>query len=102
MLSMHEAAAGLQPDADALSPQELALAQLIVTTLNLETKPAEIAPHARLFGEGLGLDSIDILEIALAISKTYGIRLKSDDENNVRIFSSLRSLHEHIQKLQTR
>jgi acyl carrier protein len=85
---------------DALSPQELALAQLIVTTLNLETKPDEIGPHARLFGEGLGLDSIDILEIALAISKTYGIRLKSDDENNVRIFSSLRSLHEHIQKLQ--
>ena len=99
---MHKVAAGVQPDENALSPRELELAQLIVTTLNLETKPAEIAPHARLFGEGLGLDSIDILEIALAISKTYGIRLKSDDENNVRIFSSLRSLHEHIQKLQTR
>ena len=99
---MHKTAAGVRPDEDTLSPQELELAQLIVTTLNLETQPAEIAPHARLFGEGLGLDSIDILEIALAISKTYGIRLKSDDENNVRIFSSLRSLHEHIQKLQTR
>ena len=99
---MPKAAAGLQLDENALSPQELELAQLIVTTLNLEIKPTEIAPHARLFGEGLGLDSIDILEIALAISKTYGIRLKSDDENNVRIFSSLRSLHEHIQKLKTR
>jgi len=99
---MPKAAAGLQSDENALSPQELKLAQLIVTTLNLETKPTEIAPHDRLFGEGLGLDSIDILEIALAISKTYGIRLKSDDENNVRIFSSLRSLHEHIEKLQTR
>jgi acyl carrier protein len=99
---MPKPAAGFQPDENALSPQELELAQLIVTTLNLETKPTEIAPHARLFGEGLGLDSIDILEIALAISKTYGIRLKSDDENNVRIFSSLRSLHEHIQKLQSK
>jgi acyl carrier protein len=87
---------------DALSPQELALAQLIVTTLNLETQATQIAPHDRLYGDGLGLDSIDILEIALAISKTYGIRLKADDENNATIFSSLRSLHEHIEKLQTR
>jgi acyl carrier protein len=99
---MRKAAAGLQANENALSSQELELAQLIVTTLNLETKAAEIAPLARLYGEGLGLDSIDILEIALAISKTYGIRLKSDDEDNVRIFGSLRSLHEHIQKLQTR
>jgi acyl carrier protein len=86
----------------ALSAQELALAELIVTTLNLETQPSAIAPQDRLYGDGLGLDSIDILEIALAISKTYGIRLKADDENNVRIFSSLRSLHEHIQKLQSK
>jgi acyl carrier protein len=86
----------------ALSAQERALAELIVTTLNLETQASDIAPHDRLYGDGLGLDSIDILEIALAISKTYGIRLKADDENNVRIFSSLRSLHEHIQKLQSK
>ena len=87
---------------DALNAQELKLAELIVTTLNLETQASDIAPHDRLYGDGLGLDSIDILEIALAISKTYGIRLKADDENNVRIFSSLRSLHEHIQKLQSK
>jgi acyl carrier protein len=85
---------------DALTAQELELAQLIVGTLNLEVRPADIDPRARLYEEGLGLDSIDILEIALAISKTYGIRLKSDDENNVKIFSSLRSLNEHIRKLQ--
>ena len=100
-LIMRKAAAGFQSSENALSPQELELAQLIVTTLNLEIDAAEIAPHARLYGEGLGLDSIDILEIALAISKAYRIRLKSDDEDNVRIFSSLRSLHEHIQKLQS-
>lgn len=87
---------------DVLRPQELELAQLIVSTLNLEVQPGDIVPHAQLFGEGLGLDSIDILEIALAISKTYGVRLRSDDENNVVIFSSLRSLNEHIRKLQNR
>jgi len=99
---MHGAAAGTQLGEDALSAQELELAQLIVTTLNLEVRPAEINPRSRLYEEGLGLDSIDILEIALAISKTYGIRLKSDDENNARIFGSLRSLNEHIRKLQTK
>lgn len=97
---MHRAAAGSLLNEHALSPQELDLARLIVATLNLEVFPADIAPHAPLFGEGLGLDSIDILEIALAISKTYGVRLRSDDEDNVRIFGSLRSLNEHIRKLQ--
>jgi len=90
------------PQAGALSAEERELAQLIVTTLNLEVRPEEIDPQARLYEEGLGLDSIDILEIALAISKSYGVRLKSDDENNVKIFSSLRTLNEHIRKLQAR
>ena len=45
-----------------------------------------------------GLDSIDILELSLAISKTYGVQLKSDDANSNKIFSSLRSLNEHIQQ----
>jgi acyl carrier protein len=78
--------------------QELELAQLIVTTLNLETQATDIDPEAPLYGEGLGLDSIDILELALAVSKTYGIRLRSDDDNNQKIFSSLRSLNQHIQQ----
>ena len=91
------------PSADhALTPQELELAQLIVTTLNLETSPSEIDPEAPLYGAGLGLDSIDILEIALAVSKTYGIRLRSDDENNQKIFSSLRSLNQHIQQFRAK
>jgi acyl carrier protein len=83
---------------EALTADELKLAQLIVTTLNLEIEPATIDPNGRLFGEGLGLDSIDILEIALAISKAYGVKLRSDDENNQHIFNSLRSLHQHIQQ----
>ena len=86
----------------ALSTQELALAGLIVDALDLETRPAEIDPDAPLYGEGLGLDSIDMLEIALAISNAYGVRLRSDDPDNRTIFSSLRSLNHHVQKCRTR
>ena len=79
------------------SDQELELASLIVTTLNLDVRPAEINRDAPLFNEGLGLDSIDILEVALAISQVYGFRLRSDDADNEKIFSSLRSLNRHVQ-----
>jgi acyl carrier protein len=82
----------------AASAQELELAQLIVTSLNLEVSADEIEPEAPLYGEGLGLDSIDILELSLAISKTYGVQLKSDDADNSKIFSSLRNLNQHIQQ----
>lgn len=82
----------------AANVQEKELAQLIVTSLNLEMTADEIEPDAPLYGEGLGLDSIDILELSLAISKTYGVQLKSDDADNSKIFSSLHSLNEHIQQ----
>jgi len=82
----------------AASAQEKELAQLIVTSLNLEVSADEIEPDAPLYGDGLGLDSIDILELSLAISKTYGVQLKSDDADNNKIFSSLRNLNEHIQQ----
>ena len=82
----------------AASAQERELAQLIVTSLNLEVSADEIEPEAPLYGDGLGLDSIDILELSLAISKTYGVQLKSDDADNNRIFSSLRNLNQHIQQ----
>ena len=78
----------------------LALAKLIVETLNLDADPATIDPQAPLFGDGLGFDSIDMLEIALAVSQTYGVKLRSDDADNPRIFSSLASLNEHIQQNQ--
>jgi acyl carrier protein len=80
------------------SPAERELAQLIVHAVNLETVTAEdIEPDAPLFGAGLGLDSIDALEIALEISKRYGFQLRSDDEENHRIFASLRSLAQYIE-----
>ncbi len=75
---------------------EQEVAAMIVAALNLEMAPADIDPEAPLFGEGLGLDSIDILEVALVVSKKYGFQLRSDDSNNTRIFQSLRSLCQHI------
>lgn len=86
----------------AISPDELELARLIVTALDLDMRPEEIDPTRTLFGDGLGLDSIDVLEIALAISRQYGVKLRSDDEQSPRIFSSLRSLNEHVQAHRSR
>ena len=82
----------------AQSPAEHELAELIVASLNLENTSADaIAPEAPLFGGGLGLDSIDALELALAISKHYGFSLRSDNPDNKRIFSSLSELSAHVQ-----
>ena len=77
------------------------VAELIVSALNLDMAPAEIEADAPLFGDGLGLDSIDVLEIALVISKKYGFQLKSDNENNQQIFASLCALTEHIASQRT-
>jgi acyl carrier protein len=72
------------------------VAAVLVEALNLDIAPETIAPDAPLYGDGLGLDSIDILELALVVSKRYGFQLRSDDEDNVRIFTSLASLTDHI------
>ena len=80
------------------SADEAALAKLVVEALNLEdTAPEDIDPEQALFGDGLGLDSIDALELALEISENYGVELRSDDENNRQIFASLRSLSAYVQ-----
>ena len=89
-------------DPAAQSALEAELAQLFVDALNLESAAADIDPEAPLFGEGLGLDSIDVLEVALEISQRYGFQLRSDDENNQRIFRNLRSLAAHIAQHRTR
>jgi len=76
---------------------EREVAAMIVNALNLEVKPEEIQAEDALYGEeGLGLDSIDILEVALVVSKRYGFQLKADSEDNFRIFASLRSLSGYI------
>ncbi len=78
---------------------ERELAELIVENLNLEdVEAASIDPEAPLFGDELGLDSIDALEIALAVSRRYGFQLRSDNPDNQRIFTSLRTLSAHIEQ----
>ena len=86
----------------SMTAQEKELAELIVAALNLEIQADDIEPGAPLYRDGLGLDSIDILEIALAVSKKYGFQLRSDDSDNVKTFSSLRNLNEHVQQNRAR
>ena len=87
---------------DTRTGTEAEIARLIVETLHLEVAPDEIVPTDRLFNDGLGLDSIDALELALAISRRYGVELKSDDDRISAIFGSLRSLSGHIDQHRTK
>jgi acyl carrier protein len=83
----------------ALSSLELEVAGLMIETLDLqEMTPEQIDPEQPLFGDGLGLDSLDALELALAITKKYGFQLRSDDADNARTFASLRALAQHIER----
>jgi len=77
---------------------ETEVARLVVEAVNLETPAEAIDPEAPLYGEGLGLDSIDMLEISLAIGKRYGVELRADDEANRQIFASLRNLAQHVER----
>ncbi len=97
-VSPTSSAAALTQDPPAL---ERDLAALFVQALNLEVAAADIDPAASLFGDGLGLDSIDILEVALEVSQRYGFQLRSDDENNQKIFQNLRSLAAHVAQHRT-
>ncbi len=80
------------------TPLEAELSDLMVEALNLEIQADAIEPESALYGDGLGLDSIDMLEISLAISKRYGVQLRADDADNEQIFSSLRSLARHVEE----
>ncbi|OYV01878.1 MAG: acyl carrier protein [Burkholderiales bacterium PBB5] len=83
-------------DSGAQQALERELAVVLVEALNLDVAPDSVDPAAQLYGDGLGLDSIDILELALEVSRRYGFQLRSDDENNQQIFQSLRSLAAHV------
>ena len=76
-------------------------AQLIIDTLNLDIEITDIDPEDYLFGEGLALDSIDALELAMAITQQFGFQLRSDDNKNREIFRSLRALAQHIDENKT-
>ena len=84
------------------SPLESDVAKLIVRTLTLKIDPSQIEPEEPLFGDGLGLDSIDALELSLAITQSYGFQIRSDDPEAVTTFSSLRSLCQSIEKHRTK
>lgn len=86
-------------DLDALQRE---VAALIISAVNLDIAADSIDPDAPLFGEGLGLDSIDVLEVALVVSKRYGMQLRSDSTDNISIFSSLRNLSHHIAEHRTK
>ena len=72
------------------------IASLLIECLNLEAGVDQIATDDPLFGDGLGLDSIDVLEIALTVSKRYGVQLRADNPDNQQIFGSLRHLADYI------
>ena len=81
-----------------LTAAQLEMAELLVEALNLEDIAAnEIAPDETLFGDGLGLDSIDALEIALAISQKYGVQMQAEDANTRKAFTNLATLTEFVQ-----
>ena len=80
-----------------LTEPQAELAAMIIDVLNLEdVKLANFDPDAQLFDGGLGLDSIDALEIAVAIAQKYGVHLKAEDEATRSVFATLRSLSDHI------
>ncbi|MDP3033407.1 MAG: phosphopantetheine-binding protein [Rhodocyclaceae bacterium] len=72
------------------------IAELLIECLNLEVTADQIIPDAPLYDKGLGLDSIDVLEVALVVSKRYGLQLRADSTDNQHIFGSLRSLADYI------
>jgi len=80
----------------AMTEFEREVAILVIEALRLETRPDDLVADAPLYGGDLGLDSIDMLEIALAVSKRYGVEIQSDDVDTRRIFGSLRALAEHV------
>ncbi len=88
------------PCADPALQREIAV--LFVESLNLDVTADQIDPDAPLYGEGIGLDSIDVLEVALVLSKKYGVQLRANDAENQRIFGSLRSLADFVAARRTK
>ena len=85
-------------DIDALVPEVIAL---IIEALNMELEPGEVDPDGPLYGDGMGLDSIDMLEISLVISKRFGFQMRSDNDDNEKIFASPRALTAYIASQRT-
>jgi acyl carrier protein len=81
-----------------MTPEQQEIAQMIIDAVNLEDISLdEIDPNAPIFNEGLGLDSIDALEISLELNKRYGIKIKSGDKRVADVFASVAALSEYVQ-----
>ena len=91
-----------KPMSSRITDLQHEVAELMIESLNLELTADQMTPDAPLYGEGLGLDSIDVLEVALVVSKRYGLQLRADSADNQHIFSSLRSLSDYIAVHRTR
>ena len=92
----------LKPTVSSSADLQREVAELMIECLNLEMSADQITPDAPLYGDGLGLDSIDVLEVALEVSKRYGLQLRADSEDNQHLFSSLRNLCDYIATHRTR
>jgi acyl carrier protein len=92
----------LKPTVSSSADLQREVAELMIECLNLEMSADQITPVAPLYGDGLGLDSIDVLEVALEVSKRYGLQLRADSEDNQHLFSSLRNLCDYIATHRTR
>ena len=90
--SLRHPAAAASADADALSAE---VAGLIVQALNLEVSPAQIAPDQPLYGEGLGLDSIDVLELVLEIERSFGVTI-GDEQTGMKVLGSVDTIADFI------
>ncbi len=90
------------PTVSSAADLQREVAELIIESLNLEITAEQILPDAALYGDGLGLDSIDVLEVALVVSKRYGLQLRADSADNKHVFSSLRNLTDYIAAQRTR
>ncbi len=91
-----------KPTVSSTADLQHEVAELMIESLNLEVTADQISPDAALYGDGLGLDSIDVLEVALVVSKRYGLQLRADSADNRHVFSSLRSLTDYIAAQRTR
>ncbi len=91
-----------KPAVSSSAELQLEVAELMIECLNLEVSADQITADAPLYGDGLGLDSIDVLEVALVVSKRYGLQLRADSADNQHIFNSLRSLSDYIATQRTR
>ena len=91
-----------KPAVSSTTELQREVAELMVESLNLEVTADQITADAPLYGDGLGLDSIDVLEVALVVSKRYGVQLRGDSADNQQIFSSLRCLSDYIATQRTR